>query len=152
AAPPKLDIQRVTYRHGQVFSARFVEGSPDIVYAATWGGEPLDVFSTRHGNPEASCLNLAGTDLLSVSSAGELALKIDPRVRDVTDPRGSGTLARRPLAGGAPRELRKDVEYADWTADGEALAVVSEVDGASTLELPGGKVVYRTGARLSHPR
>jgi hypothetical protein len=152
APAPQLDIQRVTYRHGQVFSARFVEGSRDIVYAASWGGEPLDIFSTRHGNPEANCLNLAGTDLLSISAAGELALKLDPRVRDVADPRGAGTLARRPLAGGAPRELRRDVQYADWAADGETLIVVAEVDGLSTIEAPAGTVVYRTAARLSHPR
>jgi hypothetical protein len=53
-----------------------------------------------------------------------------------------GTLAQAPLAGGVPRELLEDVEDADWSPDGKALAVVHYVDDACRLEFPIGHVLY----------
>ena len=35
-----------------------------------------------------------------------------------------GTLARVPLAGGAPRELQENVKYADWSPNGNDLVLV----------------------------
>ena len=37
-----------------------------------------------------------------------------------------GTLARMPLGGGAPREILEDVREADWSPDGEHLAIIRE--------------------------
>ena len=64
-----------------------------------------------------------------------------------------GTLARAPLAGGAPRPVLEDVEWADWSPDGNSLAVVRNVDGRDRLEYPIGKVLYETsGGWISYPR
>ncbi len=48
----------------------------------------------------------------------------------------TGTLARMPLGGGAPREVLEDVREADWSPDGEGLAIIREVDGKERLEYP----------------
>jgi Tol biopolymer transport system component len=64
-----------------------------------------------------------------------------------------GTLARAPLAGGAPRPIVEDVEWADWSPDGNSLAVVRNVGGRDRLEYPIGKVLYETsGGWISYPR
>jgi eukaryotic-like serine/threonine-protein kinase len=63
-----------------------------------------------------------------------------------------GTLARAPLAGGAPREILEDVEWADWSEDGANLAVVRFKGGYRSLEFPVGRVLYSTAGWISHPR
>ena len=50
-----------------------------------------------------------------------------------------GTLARAPLAGGAPREVLENVQWADWSPDGTNLAVVRDFGGMNRLEYPIGK-------------
>src|SRR5262249_20857859 len=48
----------------------------------------------------------------------------------------TGTLARMPLSGGAPREVLDEVFWADWSPDGRELAVVRRVSGQLQLEYP----------------
>ena len=62
------------------------------------------------------------------------------------------TLARVPLAGGAPRQVLEHVEYADWAPDGKSLAVVRGVEGRYRLEFPIGKVLYESPGWITHPR
>src|SRR5260370_32539810 len=64
----------------------------------------------------------------------------------------SGTLARVPLGGGAPREVLDDVQWADWSPDGTNLAIVRDYNGQNRLEYPVGKVLYQTAGWISHPR
>ena len=66
----------------------------------------------------------------------------------------TGILARVPLAGGAPREILESVQDADWSPDGQTLAVCRVVGNRSRLEYPVGKVLYETpgwvnGVRVS---
>ena len=63
-----------------------------------------------------------------------------------------GTLARAPLSGGAPREVLEQVQWADWSADGNNLAVVRDFGGRNRLEYPIGKPLYQTGGWIGHPR
>lgn len=59
----------------------------------------------------------------------------------------------RHFAGGAPRPVLEDVEWADWSPDGTNLAVVRNVAGRDRLEYPIGKVLYETsGGWISYPR
>jgi Tol biopolymer transport system component len=64
----------------------------------------------------------------------------------------TGTLARAALAGGAPREILDDVQWADWAPNSENLAVVRDSGGRNRLEFPIGKVLYETVGWISHPR
>src|SRR5581483_9837612 len=63
-----------------------------------------------------------------------------------------GTLGRVPLAGGAPREVVEEVNWADWTPDGSDLAVAKLAGPLNTLEFPIGKSIYRPRGWVSHIR
>jgi len=141
----------ITFRRGQIRSARFAPDGQTILYSAAWQGNPSEIFAARQGTVESRSLGLGRAELLAVSSTGEMALSLGSR------PVGTwvnmGTLARAPLAGGAPRPVLEDVEWADWSPDGNSLAVVRNVGGRDRLEFPVGKVLYETsGGWISYPR
>jgi Tol biopolymer transport system component len=134
---------RLTFRRGFVWTARFAPDGQTIVYGATWDGKPMEVFTTRPGSPESRSLGFANADVLAISSTGELALLINHRFAQTFASRG--TLARVPLSGGAPREVLEDVAEADWSPDGSSLAVVRYLpEGGQQLEYPIGKALYST--------
>ena len=141
---------QLTFRRGSVRAARFSPDGQTIVYSAAWQGNPVDVFAARLDAPESRSLGLNQALLLAVSSAGEMALLL--RGRALGTWATVGTLARAPLAGGAPREVLDEVQWADWSPDGTNLAVVRDVGGRNRLEYPIGKVLYETGGWISHPR
>lgn len=67
--------------------------------------------------------------------------------------RRTGTLAQISLAGGAaPRDILKEVEWAEWSPDGKSLAIVRATPAKMTLEFPAGKVLYETTGWVGHPR
>jgi Tol biopolymer transport system component len=141
----------ITFRRGEIRSARFAPDGQTILYSAAWQGNPSEIFAARQGTVESRSLGLGRAELLAVSSTGEMALSLGSR------PVGTwvnvGTLARAPLAGGAPRPVLDDVECADWSPDGSNLAVVHNVDGRDRLEYPIGKVLYQSsGGWISYPR
>ena len=141
----------ITFRRGEIRSARFAPDGQTILYSAAWQGNPVETFSARQGMVESRSLGLGRAELLAISSTGEMALSLG------SHPVGTwinvGTLARAPLAGGAPRPVLEDVEWADWASDGNSLAVVRNVGGRDRLEFPIGKVLYETsGGWISYPR
>jgi eukaryotic-like serine/threonine-protein kinase len=144
---PKL--HRITFRRGTISSARF---TPDgnLIYGAAWEGRPVELFSAQTGSTESRPLGLTTTDILSVAPSGELAVSTNNHSGAGFE--SLGMLARAPQAGGAPREIVNDVEYADWSADGSTLAVVRRVAGKERLEYPLGKMIYETAGWISHPR
>jgi Tol biopolymer transport system component len=145
-----LTYQRITFRRGAVWSARFTPDGHSVVYSAGWEGKPLEMFWAHVGNPEARTLGFRDTDLLSVSATNEMAVLL--RTEFVTSFDRRGTLARVPPMGGAARELLHDVHGADWTADGAQLAIVREKQGMMRLELPIGNVIYQTAGWISQAR
>jgi len=145
--PP--DFQRLTVSRGTVHSARFApDGS--VIYAASWDGGPTGIFSTDPKIPGARSLGLPATQLLAVSSSGEMA------VLQLVDNRflfaGRGTLGQVPLTGGSPRQLAENIDWADWSPDGATLAAVRNVNGKQRLEFPLGHVLYETAGWIGHPR
>jgi eukaryotic-like serine/threonine-protein kinase len=141
----------ITFRRGEIRSARFAPDGQTILYSAAWQGNPVETFSARQGMVESRSLGLGRAELLAISSKGEMALSLG------SHPVGTwinvGTLARAPIAGGAPRPILEDVEWADWSPEGNNLAVVRNVDGRDRLEYPIGKVLYETsGGWISYPR
>ena len=149
-AAPAASYSQLTFRQGSIFSARFTPDGETVLYGAAWDGRPAELFTTRPGSPESRSLGLPPAEILSVSSGGEMALLLDPRF--TTGFQRSGTLARSPLAGGVPRPVLEDVQDADWSPDGQSLAVARGVEGKYRLEYPIGKVLYETGAWLSSLR
>jgi len=142
--PEPPTFQRLTFRRGDVTSAKFAPGGA-IVYSAQWDGSPSTLYSVIPGNREGRELQLPSGRVMSVSAAGEMAV--------VLGDGPSGMLARVPFGGGAPREVLENVYAADWGPDGESLAVVRKAAGKYRLEYPIGTVLYETEGRPpDHPR
>jgi len=136
SGPPTL--LRLTFRRGDVTSARFAPGGM-VVYSAEWDELPAALYSSRPGDREARELGLPSGRVLSISDSGEMALLLGGGPR--------GTLAQAPLGGGAPREILEDVWGADWSPDGRSLAVVHTVGGRHRVEYPIGTVLHETDSR-----
>ncbi len=144
---PKL--HRITFRRGTIWNARF---TPDgnLIYSAAWDGGPVELYSAQNGSTESRSLGMTKTNILAISSTGELAISTNLRFLEGFE--SAGMLARSLQGGGAPRDIADDVEYADWSPDGNSLAIVRRVGGKATLEYPLGKVLYETAGWISHPR
>jgi Tol biopolymer transport system component/predicted Ser/Thr protein kinase len=147
---PQPTYHPLAFRRGIVRSARFAPDGKTVIYSASWEGKSLELFTTRPESPQSQELLPAGADILAISSTGEMALSLASRPKDGFS--YSGTLARVPLVGGAPREILESVEWADWSPDGSSLAIVRQVDGREQLEFPVAKVLYRADGWIGHPR
>jgi eukaryotic-like serine/threonine-protein kinase len=141
---------RLTFQRGNVLYARFTGDGQTVVYSAAWGDHPAEIFLARVGSPESRPLGISNANLLSISSAGELAILL--KKTDLFGTVGTGTLARVPLAGGTPRQILDDVEGADWAPDGKDLAVLHQVAGTQVLEFPIGKKLFASAGGLEQPR
>src|SRR6185369_5813969 len=141
---------RVTFRRGNVLFARFTADGQNVVYGAAWGERPAEIFTAHLGSPESRPLGIPGASLLAVSSTGELAILL--KKTNLFGTVGTGTLARVPLVGGAPRQLLDDVFAADWSPDGSELAVLRRVQDNFVLEYPIGKPIYRSVDNLTMAR
>jgi Tol biopolymer transport system component len=86
--------------------------------------------------------------LASVSRLGELALLTGGGTSNI----GGGKLSRVPMNGGSPLLVDQSVWTAEWSRDGKTLALVRAINGASQLEFPPGKVLYRTSGWLGSLR
>jgi Tol biopolymer transport system component len=144
-------FHEITFRNGIIWDARFAPDGQTIVYGAAWDGQPQEVFSTRFDSSDSRSLGLPPGQILSISSKGEMAIALHPA--NTTPFSQSGTLARVPLAGGAPREVIDNVTWADWAPDGQSLAVIrASTIGVSHLEFPAGNVIYEPNGWVSHVR
>jgi Tol biopolymer transport system component/predicted Ser/Thr protein kinase len=140
----------LTFRRGMVHAARFAPDGKTIIYSAAWEGKSLQLFTTRPESPESHELEPAGADVLAVSASGEMALSL--RSHPIAQFLYSGTLARVPLVGGAPREVMENVEWADWAPDGNTLAIVRQEQGRHRLEFQPGKLLYEADGWIGHLR
>jgi len=143
-------FQRITFRRGQVSAGRFAPDGQAIAYSGQFFPARSEIFTARTDSPESRPLAVGEARLLSLSRSGEMAIMLNPRFLG-----GfvySGTLARAPLAGGAPREIADDIETADWDPAGKNLAVARRIGGNDRLEFPAGHTLYETGGWVSHIR
>ena len=142
-------FRQLTFRHGSLRGARLATDGQTVVYSAAWIGSPLQVYVLRPESPQSGSIGLSDAGVFSVSSKGELAVALGCRLNwgECT-----GTLARVPISGGVPRELVKDVHVADWSRDGESMAVVSFAGGRYRLEYPLGKVLYEPPGWITYAR
>ena len=145
-----VEIQRLTLDHGTIHSARFAPDGRNVFYAAAWEGSPVEVFSTDLRFSSSRSLGLTDTDLLAVSSSGEMAVLQPAQPEFMTEM--IGTLGQVPLTGGTPRQVAEKVEWSDWSPDGKTQAVVRDTGGKVRLEYPLGHVLYATSGWISHIR
>jgi Tol biopolymer transport system component len=149
STPPSF--HQLTYRRGQILSARFAPDGQTVVYSAAWEGKPMEIFVGRPESPESRPFGLSGAEVLAVSKSGEMAVSLNRFLAGGF--RRTGTLAQLSVAGGAaPRDILEEIEWADWSPDGKSLAIVRTARGQMRLEYPIGKVLYETSGWISHPR
>jgi Tol biopolymer transport system component len=146
--PPPSFFQ-LTFQRGEIGGSFFAPDGQTIIYSAAWEGKPMEIFVHRAESPESRPFGLPA-EVLAMSRTGEMAVSLHrrPYVPFV----GIGRLGRISIAGGAPREVLDDVQWADWSADGRDLAIVRDVGAHNRLEFPIGKVVYETEGWIGHPR
>jgi hypothetical protein len=149
---PKTDVaevafHRVTFRRGEIRGARFSTDGETIVYSAAWDGKTPETFVASRQTPEARPLGVEGAEILAVSKSTELAILLR---RDRQS--NLGVLARVPMAGGSPREVAESVSQADWSPDGQNLAIIRQEKGMYRIEYPIGAVKYESAHVLQNLR
>jgi eukaryotic-like serine/threonine-protein kinase len=144
-------FHEITFRNGTIWDARFAPDGQSIIYGATWEGAPQELFSTRFDSTDSRPVGLTSAQILAISSKGEMAVSLHSAVYSAFTQ--AGTMARVSLAGGAPREVLDQVMWADWSADGQSLAVIRPGgSNGNLLEYPIGTVIYTPAAWVSHVR
>ncbi len=143
-------FQRLTFSSRPLSGAAFTTDQQSIVFASQRSVGSTEVFVAPIDSPEMRSIGLPGANVLSVSTRGELAVLLNARVLSFFIV--AGTLARLPLGGGAPREVAKDVQWADWTPAGDDLLILRVVNGQSRIELPIGKVIYQSNGWIGTPK
>ena len=144
-------FHEITFRNGTIWDARFAPDGQTIIYGAAWEGRPQEIFSTRFDSSDSRTIGLPPAQILAISSKGEMAVSLHPG--NFSPFTQAGTLARVPLAGGAPREVLENILWADWTPDGQSLAVIRPgATGAGQLEFPAGNTIYEPKGWVSHVR
>jgi serine/threonine protein kinase/Tol biopolymer transport system component len=148
--PPPV-FRQLTFRHGTIGGARLAADGQTVVYRAAWAGAQPELFIIRPESQQSGSLGLLNAGIYAVSSRGDLAVALGCRLNW-----GEclGTLAQVPITGGSPRQMVKDVLVADWSPDGQNIAVVSFTGDTYRLHYPIDKVLYEsqgwiTAARVS---
>lgn len=140
---------QLTFERGSIWSARYAPGG-QIVYGASLGGNPLDLFMLNPPSMESQGLRLSGASLLAVSKKGDLAILKNQKYLYQFLHRG--TLARLPIGTTASRDVAENVQEADWSPDGESMAIVRWTPDGNRLEYPIGNVLVETDGYFSSPR
>jgi Tol biopolymer transport system component/predicted Ser/Thr protein kinase len=152
-ANPRLvpTFREISFRRGSLLAARFAPDPRSAIYSGSWEGNPEAIFISSPNSTESRDLGLPETEVIAVSTAGQMAVLRHFRLSPNRFTH-RGTLAEVSIGADAPRDLLDNVEVADWTPDGKALAVVHVVTGQSRIEYPVGKVLYETPGWISDLR
>jgi eukaryotic-like serine/threonine-protein kinase len=137
------EFHQLTFQEGKIDSACFAPDGETVIFAANWGGNGTELYSARIDSAAGvRPLGLRADSIASISRTGELALLSN---RGFGDPHAPATLSRVPLGGGSPRAILDDVVSADWSGDGNQLAVSHAIGNVMRIEYPVGKVVIELG-------
>ncbi len=148
ASPPTFE--RVSFRRGEVIRGRFAPDGKTVLYSARFGVGAPDTYNIREDYPESAPAGLGGAAVLSISRQGQLAVLTRPQY--FAHYQWGGTLAVSPMGGSAPRELQENVYDADWSPDGNELALIDRMSNRWRLQYPMGKVLLDGQNWMSDPR
>jgi WD40 repeat protein len=149
--PPDAETtssQKITFQRGIVTGAEFGADDHTVLYSAEWDGGGSEIFISDTRNPGSQRSILSDARLLAVSSSNELAILLD--VTGLAHNLALGTLARMPATGGSPRKVVENVLHADFSPDGQELAVVRLAEGRWRVEYPVGRVLYVSPGWITH--
>lgn len=149
ATPPQY--LQLTYQPGVITSARIAPDGQTVICAARFSNG-YQLYSIRFDSIGFRQMGLDADKVLAVSSKGEVAIL--ESWRSLAGSTGVGLMARVPLGGGAPKMVLNDVQSADWSPDGNEMAISHYIPEKRVyrLEYPVGKVLYETPGWLSELR
>src|SRR5262249_48871825 len=107
-----VSFKQITFRRGQVSSARCSDGSRKVLYTAQGGDEPRRMYEAHVGDPVSRALGFEGLSLMAVSRLGELAVMRSDGTMNI---RG-GTLSRVTASGGPIQEVAENIFGVDWSS------------------------------------
>ena len=138
--PPTF--RALTFRRGSMGGARFGPDGQTVIYAASWQGKPIQLYSTRVDSAESTELPLPSADLRGISATGKMAILRSGKTGPV--------VAESLLAGGAPRDLSEGDLQVDYSPEGDRMVIARW----GKLEYPVGTVLYDPGAGkdVTNPR
>ncbi len=139
-------FHQLTYRRGELQDARFTADGQNIIYTAAWDGSEPEIYTVGADAHGGHSLGIKDARLLAVSSRGELAVALS--LQKISASLMPGNLARTFADNSAPKPEIANVQAADFTPDGSALAIVRWLPAARMcqVEYPIGKVLYREHA------
>jgi hypothetical protein len=113
----------LTFQRGAITGARFGSDGKTVYYSMAIGDGPSRVYVTRLDRADSKLLDhIPPAFVLGVSAGEELLVLLTKDRAGYISP---GVLASVPAIGGVPRRLAENVTYADWSSDGEHMAVVA---------------------------
>jgi len=129
-----------TFDAQTITNARFAPDGKTIVFSAAATGTVPSLYVVRPGDPASQLVAGPGTELLSVSSTGELAVLTGAK-NTFAHRVYTGTLGRMSMTG-AVRPWLEQVTEADWSPDGSTLAVIRVNQSSWRIEYPVGNPIY----------
>ena len=82
STPTVPTFRELTFRRGALVSARFAPDPRSAIYSASWEGAPQAVFISSPNSTESRDLGLSHTQVLAISSAGQMAVLRSFRTSD----------------------------------------------------------------------
>jgi eukaryotic-like serine/threonine-protein kinase len=147
---PVPTFERMSFERGTLVRGRFLSEGKTIVYSGVLKEGVPETYVIREDYLTSVPAGLNGAMVLAISKQDQLAVLVRPRWYGQYQ--WSGTLARVPMGGTAPRELLDNVYDAGWSPDGNELAVIHRKDDQWRVEYPIGKVLLETQNWLSDIR
>ncbi len=134
AAGPRF--QQVTFQKARIDTARIAPDDQTIIYGTYRADGRLELFQTRPGSRGSRSLGILDSEIVSISTSGEMALLQEGKGNPGTD------LAIAPIGGGEPRPSIQGVGWADWAPDGKNMAILRGPFQRARLEFPVGNLLY----------
>lgn len=147
---PVATFTRISFDRATLIRGRFLSEGKTLVYGGFLTVGVPNTYVIREDYPMSVPAGLHGALLLAISKQDQLAVLVRPHYWGQFQ--WGGTLARVPMGGSEPRELLDDVYDADWSPDGNQLAVIDRKHGTWQVEYPIGKTLLGTDNWLSDLR
>ncbi len=136
-------FHQLTFRRGNLTDARFMPDGENVLYTAAWENSAPEIYTVAANSSSGHPIGITNARLLAVSKQGEIAVALNPKAPPFSY-LDLGTLARVINGSGAPKPEIENIQAADYTPEGSALAIVRYVPEkpACQVEYPIGKVLY----------
>src|SRR5262249_11863252 len=74
---PPPSFRQLTFRRGQILSARLAPDTHAVLYSAAWGGKPMEIFTGQLASTDYRPFGLVNAEVLAISRTGVMALSLD---------------------------------------------------------------------------